>query len=217
MAARQVLLRSDTDIGVSIADEFYGTLVPFSVYLDENPEIGTSSRQLARLTRELLLLVRSIHELGIVHNGISLRSFFHAHDLKGGNWIWKIDGFERAGMFVNPDTWTHRRPSKINMRSEVTDLSSQSLFLLRDQSLPSRRDDVLALAELVLDIVERRKSNPISDKAEAISWKSNRYMRFASGRFATFARLYRHATLLGFFDRPDYESALDELSLIYSA
>ena len=217
MAGRQVLLRSETDIGVSIADEFYGTLVPLSVYLDENPETATCSRDLARLCRELLLLVRSIHELGIVHNGISLRSFFYAQDLKDGKWIWKIDGFERARVFVNADTGSHRQPSKIALRSDVTDLSSESLFLLRDQSLPSRRDDVLALAELILDIVEGRKSNPISDRAVALSWKSNRYLRFTSGQFATFARLYRHATLLGFFDRPDYESALEELSLIYRA
>jgi hypothetical protein len=175
-AVDATLLHSKYDISIKVYDRIYGVIQPFREYLADRPDVRVSMCNLARLAITFLDLLQKLHAHGIVHNGIGLDSFFFITDDLSPNGKWRVDNFDRATLFVNPVDWVH---------------------VAKATGSTSRRDDVLALAIMMLRIVVGRDEICSSGSFGCVMHT----------RFEIFGLLFRHASSLGFFDRPDYEAA----------
>ena len=211
-AASELFRRSGTELAVSFGDAIFGNRTTLADYWSAAEQ--RTATELARILQEVIRLTRGIHELGLVHNGLSPATIIlveHA-GFPGQEGRWKLDGFDKSQLYVDEERFRHRPEAFAKCLANV-DPNDLSLFELRDGLVPTRRDDAIAIASIGLDLLIGRA--PRRDtRREALSFKINRHHLARTRAERIIASLYYHASTLGFYDRPDYESAIAQLDRI---
>ena len=209
-AAKELLLQSRANLAVSFPDAFYGKRTTLADYWSIEQRTAT---ELARILQDVIRLVKGVHELGLVHNGLSTDSvvFVEHEGLPGQEGVWKLDQFDKSQLYVDEKNFRHRRESFAPCLADV-DPNDLSLFELRDGLVPTRRDDAIAIATIGLDLLMGASRRETRD--DVVAYKINRHHLARTRAERIIASLYYHASTLGFYDRPDYESAITQLDRV---
>ena len=168
--------------------------------------LGTE--EVNRLGIALLSLLEEVHSIGLVHGDM------HAGNVVTNGSEVKLIDFGRARVFIDPVSGQH---IPFTYSDEELDFNPMLLSLHELEGwMPSRRDDLFRLAELLAFLVDGdeclyihrtirgRRVTLIPPQREII--KRKRFRIFSSQVPAGVVQLYNAATVMAFDQDPDYES-----------
>lgn len=180
---------------------------------------------LASIAVRGLELLRSLHSLGIVHGDMHMDNMVFFRRTVIGRTLRLID-FGRARPFVDLETQGHILAQQVPLSSVEWTKSFLSIFEL-DGWLPTRRDDVWRLSEMLIDMMVGRRDlvalESTSSREQMLAYKRSRLSLTGpladrlGGVDTVFIAFADFCSKLSFEARPDYETWIRRFARLSAA